>query len=328
MYVLIMVGYSSSSTSISITVIVTSYPRITMCEQNGPDVWLGDTGIDDEDTFTASMFESGSDGGEFHIRNNPKDPYQRSELVQRTGSVDIRCEIVDIVHGLMAQDSEYWATLLVFRFRFDPQKRARRISEATIELGFDVIEPNHEIPEVQAISFDGNYSILPSSQSESLTRGGEGTLGVSQVVDASATAKWEKTITRETSDKAIVSGGKLVVGNIPPYRIAKWTLLENRTTKSGIPAVFQAAVRIKRGDEAVFSCMPTIRCRADKWTAAESLFSKIPKDDPLLLKPDRIPTNRLMVYDAENLGDVDLQKLSTVDPTTTGFTMGKNDYIP
>lgn len=298
---------------------LTRLPYVIMSEEKTTHVGLDGPDLDDDediDTFDIGMFESGSEGSGFHIKNNPRSPYQRREVIQRTGSVDIRCSVVDIVHGLMAPDSDYWASILVLRFRFDPQKRARRIAEATIQLGFDATDPNNELPEVEAMSFDGNYSFHPSKQSETLTKGVEGTLGTSQVVDVSATTKWEKTVARETSDKTTVSGGKLVIDNTPPNRIAKWTLLENMTLKSGLPASIQVAVRIKRGDDEIFSCLPTIACKADKWTSIESLLSRVPKDDPLLLKPDSKPTNKLMVYDTENLGAVDLQKLSAVVPTT------------
>lgn len=268
------------------------------------------------DVIDIAMFESGSQGSGFHTKNNPNDPYQRQEVIQRTGSIDIRCSVLDVVHGVMDPDSDYWATIMVLQFRFDPQKRMRRITEAYLELIFDVTDPDNELPEVEAISFDGNYSLLPSKQSESTTVGGSGTLGATQIVNASGTAKWERTVTRETSDKTTVSGGRFVVDNIPPNRIAKWTLLENRTLKSGIPASLQVAVRIRRQDEAVFTCMPTIRCKADKWTSIESFFGKVPEDDPVLLNPDRKPTNRLMVYDTDNIGAVDLQALGNIVPTT------------
>ncbi|ROW11810.1 hypothetical protein VPNG_04990 [Cytospora leucostoma] len=294
-----------------------------MSDDNAPDLDLRklelvDDDYDDvsNDVLNITLLQDDSEGGRFHIKNNAQYPYQRQEVIQRTGSVDIRCTVVDIVHGVMAPDSDYWATLLVLRFRFDPQKRSRRIAEATLKLEFGVTNPNNEMPEVEAISFDGNYSLLPSTRSESFTSGIEGTLGVSQIVNASTTAKWERTVTRETADKTTVSGGKLVVDNIPPSRVAKWTLLENMSLKSGLPASIQVAVRIKRGDEEVFSCMPSINCKADKWTSMETLLSRVPEDDPLLLKPDSKPTNRLMDYDTENLGAVDLQQLSAVVPTT------------
>lgn len=274
-------------------------------------------GLDGEpDAFDIAMFESGSEGSGFHTKNNPKNPYQRQEVIQRTGAIDIRCSVIDVAHGVMDPDSEYWATLMVLQFRFDPQKRMRRITEASLELSFDVTDPANEIPEVEAISFDGNYSLLPSKQNESTTVGGEGTLGATQIVTASGTAKWERTVTRETSDKTTVSGGKFVMNNMPPNRVAKWTLLENATLKSGIPASLQVAVRIKRQDEEMFSCMPKIKCRADKWTSIESFFGRVPEDDPVLLCPDRKPTNRLMIYDTENIGAIDLQALGNIVPTT------------
>lgn len=288
-----------------------------MSDEKNQDPLLKGVELDEEvDVFDVAMFESGSEGSGFHTKNNPKDPYQRQEVVQRTGAIDIRCSIIDVAHGVMDPESEYWATLMVLQFRFDPQKRMRRITEASLELLFDVTDPGNELPEVEAISFDGSYSLLPSKQSESTTVGGQGTLGATQIVNASGTAKWERTVTRETSDKTTVSGGRFVVDNIPPNRIAKWTLLENKTLKSGIPASLQVAVRIQRQDEAIFTCMPTIRCKADKWTSIESFFGKVPEDDPVLLNPDRKPTNRLMVYDTDNIGAIDLQALGNIVPTT------------
>lgn len=299
-----------------------------MDDEKAPEVVLdgydSDHG-DGTDIFDIGMFESGSEGSGFHIKNNPMSPYQRLEVIQRTGSIDIRCEVVDIAHGLMAPDSDYWATILVLLFRFDPQKRTRRIPKATIELRFDTTDPNNELPEVEAMSFDGNYSFQPSKRSETLTSSVEGKIGTSQIVDVSAATKWEKTVAQETSDKTIVSGGRLVIENIPPNRIAKWTLLENASLKSGVPAAIQVAVRVKRGDDEVFSCMPSITCKADKWTSVESLFSRVPKDDPLLLRPDSKPTNKLMVYDTDNLGAVDLEDLSAVVPTTMILSAEKKD---
>ncbi|EFQ29550.1 hypothetical protein CGRA01v4_14826 [Colletotrichum graminicola] len=267
--------------------------------------------------FDVGMFEGGSEGSGFHIKNNPQDPYQRSEVIQRTGhGVDIRCALIDAVHGAMSAESDFWATLLVFQFRFDPQKRARRVSGATIELRFDVSDAKHGFPEVEAVSFDGNYSFLPSKQSETMTKGGEGGVGANFAAEINASAKWEKTIARETTDATTINGGKLVVNNMPPNRIAKWTLLENKTLKTGVPASIRVAVRVKRRDEAIFTCIPKLECKADVWTSMGSFFNRVPEDDPLYLKPTMKPTNNLMDYDTEELGSVDLQKLSDVTFTT------------
>ncbi|KZL84160.1 intracellular serine protease [Colletotrichum incanum] len=271
----------------------------------------------DVQVFDIGMFEGGSEESGFHTKNNPKDPYQRSEVIQRTGhSVDIRCTLIDAVHGFLSEDSDFWASLLVFQFRFDPQKRARRILRATIELRFDVSDAQSSLPEVEAVSFDGNYSFLPSKQSETITKGGEGSLGVNYGAELNASAKWEKTVARETTDATTISGGKLVINNIPPNRIAKWTLLENKTLKTGVPASIRVAVRIKRRDDSAFTCIPRLECKADKWTSLETFFGGVPEDDPVYFKPDLKPTNKLMTYDTEDLGNVDLHKLSDVTFTT------------
>ncbi|KAJ3545873.1 hypothetical protein NM208_g2289 [Fusarium decemcellulare] len=263
--------------------------------------------------FDVGMFEGGDEESGFHTKNNPRDPYQRSEVIQRTGrGVDIRCTLIDAVHGAMSADSDFWATILVLQFRFDPQKRARRVSEATIELIFDVSDTDNTFPEVEAVSFDGNYSFLPSAQSEIIITGAEGGIGASFGAELHSSLKWEKTVARETADATTVSGGKLVVKNMPPNRVAKWTLLENSTQKTGVPASIQVAARIKRQDEAVFTCIPKLRCKADKWTSVETFFGRVPEDDPVLLKPDMKATNRLKVYDTEELGSVNLQELSDV----------------
>ncbi|PMD30166.1 hypothetical protein L207DRAFT_520307 [Hyaloscypha variabilis F] len=272
---------------------------------------------DDVTVFDVGMFDGGAEGTGFHTKNNAKDPYQRSEVIQRTGAVDIRCTVVDIIHGAMSANSDCWATLMVLQFRFDPQKRARRIAAATIELRFDALDLDGETPEVEAISFDGNFSLMPSKQTESITKGATGTAGASYGANLGLEAKWEKTVNRETTDATTVSGGRFVVNNQPPNCVAKWTLLENKTLKSGIPASLRVAVLIKRRDERDFACLPKLEVRADRWTRVLEKFSgKMPEDDPVILKPSKKPTNKLMVYDTEELGSVVLQSLSDITFTT------------
>lgn len=267
--------------------------------------------------FDIAMFDTVAPRGEgFHTKNDPRDPFQRREVIQRKGGVDIRCSIVDVAHGGMNPDSDFWATILVLQFRFDPQKRARRIAEATIELVFGALDNYDEMPEVEAISFDGNFSLDPCKQTETRTFSSETNLGFSHIVEASGKATWQSTVSRETTDKTTVIGGMLVVNNVGPNRIAKWTLIENKSLKSGVPASLRVAVRVQRRNEAVFTCMASISCKADRRTSIASIFGKVPEDDPILLNPNMRPTNKLMSYDVENLGDIDLDDLSDVVGTT------------
>jgi hypothetical protein len=141
------------------------------------------------ETVSIGMFESGGEEGSgFHVFNMAPNHYHRAEALQRTGAVDISCTLEKVVHGIMAADSDLYATLVVMQWLFQP-KGTRRISEATIELRFDGVPGGGDI-EVENISFLDTYSILPMTQEESVTVGGEGTVGVEQVASLGVTGKW------------------------------------------------------------------------------------------------------------------------------------------
>ncbi|UZP32324.1 hypothetical protein NXS19_000140 [Fusarium pseudograminearum] len=271
---------------------------------------------DDIEQIVFPMFECGTEEAQFHIKNSPDNPFQRFHVIQRIGhGVSIQCNLIDVVHGAISADSDYWATILVFQFRFDPEKNARRIAGANIILSFDSAEAHGRIPEVDSISFDGSYSFSPSNASVTTTKSGEGGIGASFGANVNTSLKWERTLGHEKSYAASMSGRKLVDGNVGPTRIAQWSLLENDNQKKGVPASIQLAVRVKRIDEAEFSCRVTLTCQADKWTAMRNFFGGSPKDDPILLKPTKPSDNRLMDYDVEELGAVDLDQLGAVVPT-------------
>ncbi|KAG8674141.1 hypothetical protein FPOAC2_00117 [Fusarium poae] len=271
----------------------------------------------DTEEIIFPMTEYGTEEAEFHIRNNSANPFQRAQVIQRIGhGVTIQCNLIDVVHGAIATDSDYWATILVFQFRFDPEKKARRIARATIDLTFDCTEVDARIPEVDAISFDGNYSFSPSKETMTVTKGGEGSIGASFGANLNTSLKWERTVGHEKSHAATISGRKTWDDKVGLTRTAQWTLLENDSQKKGVPTSIQLAVRVKRMDEAVFSCHVNLICKADRRTAMQNFFGGSPEDDPILLKPTKPSKNRLMKYDVEELGAVNLDQLGAVIPTT------------
>ncbi|KAG5810477.1 hypothetical protein H9Q74_005454 [Fusarium xylarioides] len=267
--------------------------------------------------FSIEMLKVGDERSGFRIKNAPNDRGPRREVIQRTGhGVAMRCDLLGVAHGEMSVDSEFWASLLVFEFRFDPEHQARRLSEVTLQLLFETDHEKGLQPEVEAVSFDGKYSFLPSRQAESSTTGTEGGLAAGFGVDLSVGQKWEKTISRETTDETSISGGKWVPGNLGPNRIAKWTLLENKTLKTGVPATIRVAVRVQRRDQCPFKCIPTLECKADFWTSVEMLFGRLPEDDPILLDPKLGSMGESNAWDLKELGSIDLQRLSDVTFTT------------
>ncbi|KAM0514995.1 hypothetical protein ACHAPE_006317 [Trichoderma viride] len=260
------------------------------------------------------MFEAGlEDDSGFHVFNNGPNHYHRYEAFERTGAVDITCTVEKVVHGALSPTGDY-ATLMLMQWFFQP-KSSHRISEATIELLFEA-ESEHDEIEVKDISFSDTYSLMKTTQDESVTMGAEATVGVEQVGQISSTGKWEKTISATTSDAITLSGGKRLVRNTPPYRIAKWTLSENQSRPAGIPASLKVAVLVSRDTEEKFQCRINFNCRTDLKTKLANLFKKIPKDDPIIFQPnpeDRGQRpNQNVTYGDENLGSINLDDLSHV----------------
>jgi len=268
---------------------------------------------DESSGIDVGLYEAPGSGG-FHVFNVAPDHYHRAEALQRTGAIDITCNLEKVVHGAMSPDSDSYATLIVMKWLFQP-KGTRRISKATITLEFSSESDESEI-EVEHISFFDTYGLMPTTEDQSVTRGVEGTAGVEQVASLSVTGKFEKTVAKTTSHAITLSGAKHLVNNRPPNRIATWTLSENPSQRAGIPASLTVAVLVSRRDRATFFCNLSFTCETDWATAVQSVFKKIPKDDPIIFQPNpnlkgKRP-NKKVLFGDDNLGSLDLDGFGDV----------------
>jgi hypothetical protein len=268
---------------------------------------------DGDETLSFGLYET-TDGGAFHVFNTADDQYHREQVLQRTGDVDITCNLEKVVHGAISEESDRYATLIVMQWFFQA-KAKRRISEATIQLLFEADSRDTDV-EVEKISFLNTYSLMPTTQEETVTKGGEGTIGVEQYAKLGLTGKWEKSVAKTTSDAITLSGGKRVVDNRPPDRIATWTLAENKAQPCGIPASLKVAVLVTRNDIDKFKCKVHFECKTDLTTSFKGFFKKIPKDDPIIFQPDPndkgTRPNKNVTYDDNELGKVHLDDLCDV----------------
>ncbi|VBB79466.1 Putative protein of unknown function [Podospora comata] len=268
-------------------------------------------------SWNIALAPTGDSGSQFHTKNDPNKPLQRQNYVERKGAVDVRCSCADVVHGFLSPDSDILCTLIVLDFRFDSRKRARRIASVHIDLRFSSLDPNSPYqPEVRAISPDGNFTVAPTTQTESSTLSGN--LGISATPGPaptlSAGISIDKSITRDMTYAATVVGAKSLRGrNFGQPNSASWTLLENPATETGVPVAMRAAVLLEREDEELFQCSVTIKARADWRTTLESVFGSTPPDDPVLFDPT-IESKRTH-YDEMNLAEA-FKQLSTVPNVT------------
>lgn len=277
-----------------------------------------------EDEGIAIELGPGDEGGEdstYRTQNDPSRPYQRSNVIERKGSVDVRCVAVDVVHGTLEPDGEP-ATLLVFDFLFDPRKRARRIVEAHISFTFaSEGGGSNSDPIVLNMAPKGRMTLVQTTQTETTTHGGEANAGGGALgMTLGGTLKWEKSVSRETSDATTVVGSIDLVGrNWGASNGVSWALLENKSVATGVPASVRTAVLLQRVDpEAEFHAAFKIRAQADLRSSVEMLFGKTPKDDPILYDPSLPPTHKLQNYDVDHLGKIDLNDLSAVKFNNSG----------
>lgn len=286
----------------------------TNIEKAGDAEWEADEALEDT-SITIGLGKAGETGSGYHIRNDQTQPFQRQTAVDQRGVIEARCRSCEIVHGIMSPDADEYATLLVYQINLDTTKRSRRIILATIEFEFSSSTPGGRAPRIHSLVPDGRLALLPSTQDETVVRGTEAKVDASgiSVVSAGVSAKWEKTVSRTTSDEARVTGSTICdyygreVG-------ARWVLSENETIKSGVPSQLRCAMLLAREDERQFQCKVTIKLDADWKSELGRLFGATARDAPVYFNPNLKPTNKLRKsgYDTDNLAGVRLDEFVDV----------------
>jgi hypothetical protein len=262
-----------------------------------------------------SLDEDNDTGSSTRFRNDPRAPQQRKTITERKGAIDIRCLGKDVVHGFL-KDGEGPATLVVYEFELLARKRDRRIVQVDINFVFHGKDGAPD-PEVVEIAPKNRMVTVETKQTETTTTSREGKAGATQFgAELGGSVKWEKSVSRETSDATSIFGTRDTTGRRwgEPNGVS-WTLLENKSTKTGVPAFFRTAVLLKRHDDDEFESDFTIKASVDLVSALSRLFGRTEVDDPIIYDPTRPPTNKLRKYDTDNLEDVSLQDLSIVSFT-------------
>lgn len=270
----------------------------------------------EETDFDVELYEQGDEGSAFRTQNDLSAPFQRVNITERRGALDIRCTHKDVIHGYL-KDGVGPASLIVYEFQFDRRKKARRISRVDVEFVYG--GGGARELEVLEVAPRGRMNLEPTTQIETITCGGGLIAGatLAGVVQLGGGYKWKKVTSRETKDATTVVGSPILVKrNYGSSNGASWTLLENESTLTGVPTFFRAAVLLKRADNSPFHSVFTINASVDFFSSLTALIGSKSKDDAVLYNPLLPPTNRLRDYDLENLETVDLQGLGGASFTT------------
>lgn len=96
---------------------------------------------------------------------------------------------------------------------------------------------------------------------------------------------------------------------------ASWELREDPMSKSGVPKNIQVAVLLSRADMDEFTGSLRIQATAVPDSAVRRVLERLSgssrntSNDDILYHPSMAATNNLRMYDAQNLGAVDVQEL-------------------
>ncbi|QGI80032.1 hypothetical protein CEK25_006761 [Fusarium fujikuroi] len=213
--------------------------------------------------------------------------WERRNIIERTGgSIHTRVELLSVIHGSYNEGGDK-ATLMVFRFRFDPQKSSRRVIRAKVEIEFSTTDDSYL--EVDAIAPEERWTVVPTTDTETTTRSGQLNLGASGVpfLEAGASASLEKSYTRDVSGATTITGSiNLGSGkNSGDSTVAAWNLQENERRKTGVPDSVTTAILVRRAGDERFNAEVTLQADVDWVTGWERRLSKIPLDDPILFNP-------------------------------------------
>lgn len=255
------------------------------------------------------------DDDTFRTQNASANDWERRNVIERTrGNIHTRIELLDVIHGTYDNDGGE-ATLMVFRFRFDPQKSSRRVITARANIEFFAASGNGEPPIVEGISPEGRWSVMPTTDQESFTRTGQINLGASGVpfLELGGQATLEKTVSRDLSDATTISGSiNLGTGrNSGDSTAAAWNLQENKRRETGVPDSVKVAILLRRENNEPFNARVTLEADVDFVTGLELKFTQVPLDDPVLFNPIKTgeTPKRNRSYDAKSLSSVDLYSL-------------------
>ncbi|KAK3294204.1 ankyrin repeat-containing domain protein [Chaetomium fimeti] len=266
---------------------------------------------------------------ELRTQNASPDDFERRNIIERTQTaVEIRCDLMEVTHGWMGQSGDDYATLMVLRFRFDPQKTSRRLRRVRVSVELLSSSPGGDAPEVAAIAPEERWSVAPTVDQETVVRGAEIQVGASGIpfVDAGVNTTLEKTVARDVSDATTVTGSiNLGEGrNSGSSTCAVWTLLENKRRETGVPDTLKVAILLRRMDEEPYEATFALEAEADFATKFESLLkfsAKQPLDDPVLFNPRWEPKKprKGRSRGVENLGTIDLYSLCEVRMAPEAF---------
>lgn len=255
----------------------------------------------------------------YHVRNKAGELQRAAISAFHGGSrkkpaFTVGCEAKAMIHGRMGPDSDRFATLLVYEFKF-LSRRGTRIKAADILFEFRARSrtPGAVGPTVVEVRPKGQGRMGETIQSEASKYGLSFNVGPAiPGVELGVTASGEQSVSKDKKYHTIVTGDNPADMEWGDHFQARFTLEENKSQESGIPTQLTVVILLERENEDDFAMVPRIEVTPDFRTMIASLASSRAPDDPVHFRTRESPFNRLdgrTNIDVNNIGATDLDSL-------------------
>jgi hypothetical protein len=270
-------------------------------------------------------------------RNDPREPSQRPFIIDQISTTGIRCELVEVVHGLFGPltDREP-CSLIVIQLSVFPIEVHRRLRSMAITLKFDSDRPGNadDEPEVLDLAPQGHFILSPTMRRESVAPG----ISAKGVAGASVSLGYHFERSQKSTSGLTLLGMALVLGRTygRPNAV-RWTVRENADVRDGISCVLRAPILVRRRTDTRFVAQVTLKTEGTGWSALFSKFTSFFGSrkgvEPVYFDPQMTPTDDKFHVDAGNLGSVSLNTIAVIHnvdtplleqegPSATDFELG------
>ncbi|KAK3395252.1 hypothetical protein B0H63DRAFT_533942 [Podospora didyma] len=283
---------------------------------------------------------------EFHLPNeiDPKTgrplPHRKAAIgTDRKGKARLMSVIGQMpvaVHGLSTDGEPH--TLVIFEWSAAPEIQGLRFKEVVIEVSFSAEgysrrNAEDEAAELRRRGFNPNYwdpevvAAVPTGTEwyhRTIRKvGGKSTLemgfsaGFATFVSLAPKYAMERDTGVNLTDSIKVMGRPFVAGsNRNRPNAVRWTMLENESQKSGVPAYLRTAVLLKRqsDDNGIFLGRVSVETHVSWWEdlmeKKRKLTGDVPKNEPIVFDPDDQKSVGKTPFDGmkNKLDKVDLRK--------------------
>lgn len=245
--------------------------------------------------FPIALLEMGSEGADFRSENTSDNDQQRYLNILQNDASGMTCEarLVRVHHGRYKRGSHDAATVLFIDFIFSETKKQlgeRRFRRADIEVQFERRKgetADREDPIIERIAPEGFFTADPVIKNVATRTSvgmhlaikhdvGDPGTPVGSSAGVNIGLGFKRTVWSQKEARASIEGQRLSSAdrNSGEPNVARWTLMENKFMKDGIPDKLETVLLLRPETAGAFEARVRIKTKVDWIHPIKSLFGQ------------------------------------------------------